>query len=65
MLILETAIGVAAVYLLGRGDFGFAATALIALAFLLWWDGQPGPLVEQEVDDRPEERPAAKHPKWK
>ena len=65
MLIIETAIGVLAVYLLGLGAHGFAATAIAVLAFMLWWDGQPGPPLDQELADPIAERPKAKRPKGK
>ncbi len=65
MLIIETAIGVLAIYLLGLGEYGFAATALFVLAFMLWWDSQPGPSLDQDTSVLPDERPKARYRKGK
>ena len=60
MLILMTAVIVSSLWLFGSGYFGWAACALGVAAFLLWWSGQPGPSLDEELVWVPEERPKAK-----
>jgi hypothetical protein len=49
MEILVTALIVAAVVLVGKSAYGFAACALVAAACVLWWDGQPGRPLDSDL----------------
>ncbi|HLE27567.1 MAG TPA: hypothetical protein VI793_05590 [Anaerolineales bacterium] len=49
MEILVTAVIVAAIFLIGKADYGLGACALIAAAFILWWDGQPGRSLDSDL----------------
>jgi hypothetical protein len=60
MEVLIAAAVVAALLLFGSGHFGLAGCALFVAAFLLWWSGQPGPSLDEELAWVPEERPKAK-----
>lgn len=49
MAILVTAVIVAAILLIGKSAYGFAACALFVAAFMLWWDGQPGRPLDSDL----------------
>jgi hypothetical protein len=63
MLILVTAVIVSSLWLFGSGHFGLAACALSVSAFLVWWSGQPGPSLDEDLAWVPEERPKPRNRK--
>ena len=65
MEILISATSVAAAVLLGMEQYGWGACALAVALFILWWDGQPGPALDQDIAILPDQRPRPKHPKGK
>lgn len=49
MELLVTAVIVAAIILLGNSAYGWGACLLFVAAFALWWDGQPGRPLDNDL----------------
>jgi len=65
MEILISATSVAAAVLLGTEQYGWGACATAVGLFMLWWDSQPGPFLDQDMNVLPDQRPRPKYPKGK
>lgn len=65
MILLITATIITAIVLAGNAMYGWSACALFVAAFMLWWDGQPGPTLDQGIGVLVEERPRPKYQKGK
>ncbi len=65
MEILISATSLAAAVLLGTEQYGWGVCALAVALFMLWWDSQPGPSLDQDIGLLPDQRPRSKYPKGK
>jgi hypothetical protein len=65
MEVLVAGVILLGVVLFAGGQSGWAACAFMVAAFMWWWDGQPGPTLDQGIEVRADDRPKAKYPKSK